>query len=157
MARRIASLADLTAISNLYLQNRPDLAAMVASGGYLPVEHIRRKLVDPDVVVAYDTVGGIVGLRHLPSEDAVLFEIGGFAALSATARRALWALAKDTWKARLSAGTRLMISCREGDAIDTFLASRVPQLRTVQSTIGTPNEMSGAQPVLYETTLGTAL
>jgi len=157
MARRIATLADVQAIANAYLANRPDLAAKVASGDFVPVEHIRRKLSDPNVLAAYDTSGGVVSLRHLPGEG-VVFELGGFQALGAAARRALWALAKDTWRSRLADDTILLqVSCREGDQVDTFLVSRVPGLRQVQSTIGTPNEMPGPQPVIYQTTLGAAL
>ena len=152
MARRVATLADLNAISNVVLANYPALAAMVASGGFLPVEHVRRKLQDGNVALVYDTVGGVVGLRYLPEEDAVIFEIAGYAALSAASRLALWRLARDTVRTRkaLTNATLLVVNCKSGDAVDAFLNGRFPQFRSLISVL--PGE--AVQPVLYSATLG---
>lgn len=151
MARRIALATDLTAISNVVLANYPALAAMVASGGFLPVEHVRRKLNDSNVVMAYDTVGGVVGLRYLPEDDVVILEIAGHAALSAASRLALWRLARNTWKTKgLTDATRLGIHCKAGDAVDTFLSGRFPQFRSL--VVCVPAE--AVQGVLYSATLG---
>ena len=154
MARRIALATDLNAMSNVILANYPALAAMVASGGYLPVEHIRRKLEDPNVALVYDTAGGVVGLRYLPEEDAVMLEIAGVAALSAASRLALWRLARGEVRTRkaLTNATRLHLECMEGSAVDTFLAARFPALRTV-SNVAIPGDPV-LNLVIYETTLG---
>lgn len=154
MARRIATLADNTAISNLLLANFPALAAMVATGGFLPVEHVRRKLTDPNVVPAYDTVGGIVMLRWLPEENAVILELAGHAALSAANRLALWRLARDEVRTRkaLTNATRLHLECMVGTPVDTFLLARIPQFRTIHN-VALPGDPV-LNLVIYETTLG---
>ena len=156
MARRVARDTDLNAISDVVLANFPSLAAMVASGGFLPVEHVRRKLNDGNVVMAYDTAGGIVGLRYLLEENAVVIEIAGTAALSSASRLALWRLARGEVRTRkaLTNATRLHLECMEGSPVDTFLAARFPALRTVINTVGTGSEVAGPQPVTYRTTLG---
>ena len=153
MARRIALATDLTAMSNVILANYPALAAMVPSGNFLPEEHLRRKLQDGNVALVYDTAGGLVGLRYLLEENAVVIEIAGTAALSSAARLALWRLARDTWRNRgLTSATRLHLECMEGSPVDTFLAARFPALRTV-SNVAIPGDPP-SNLVIYETTLG---
>ena len=152
MARRVARDTDLNAISDVVLANFPSLAAMVASGGFLPVEHVRRKLNDGNVVMAYDTAGGIVGLRYLLEENAVVIEIAGTAALSSASRLALWRLARDTIRTAkaLTNATLLVVNCKAGDQVDTFLNARFPQFRSL--VVCVPAE--AVQGVLYSATLG---
>ena len=153
MARRIARDTDLNAMSDVVLANFPSLAAMVASGGFLPEEHVRRKLNDGNVVMAYDTNGGIVGLRYLPEENTVVIEITGFAALTSAARLALWRLVRTAWINKgLTNATRLHLECMAGDAVDTFLLARFPQFRTVTN-VAIPGDPV-LNLVIYETTLG---
>lgn len=154
MARRIFTSADLSGGVNVVLANYPTLAALVASGDFLPEEHLRRKLQDGNVVMAYDTNGGIVGLRYLLEENAVVIEIAGTAALSSAARLALWRLARGEVRTRkaLTNATRLHLECMEGSPVDTFLLARFPQFRSV-SNVALPGDPA-LNLVVYETTLG---